>query len=96
MRIPKGVNHLAFYVAAKKQGIRIESWYIGVTLNINGRAPNWLAQVQSKGKKLAFKRFPFNEKGEEQAGKFYSNYTTQHCITPRFEMKKRYKKRIHD
>jgi hypothetical protein len=73
MKIPENVSHRAFWEAAKVKGIKISSKYVGVYLSINTNgSPSWMARVQGlNGKLLSFKRFPFTEKGEIDAARFY-------------------------
>lgn len=71
MNIPIGVNHLQFLEQCNKQGVVVNSKFKGVCFNLHGKAPCWIARVQGGGKLLAWKRFPFTEKGETEASKWY-------------------------
>jgi len=93
MKIPSGVNHLQFWQAATKQGVKIESRYLGVMVSINGGRPFWLVRVQKEGKNLFHKRFPFTEDGEKTAGLLYAFYFSFNKINPR-EGKKRKKRSV--
>lgn len=88
MKIPVGANHHQVWKSAKAKGIKLQSKFVGVYLNINDKAPCWMARVQKDGKNLFHKRFPFNEAGEIEAGKAYQSFFDNHQETPRYDNKK--------
>jgi hypothetical protein len=53
--------------------------------------PSWIYRVQQKGKVLAYKRFPFTEKGEKDAGLGYLQRLELLEMEPRNSIKRRTK-----
>lgn len=91
MTIPTGVNHTEFYKLCVEKGIKITSKFKGVVLSINYGKPFWAARLQKDKKNLLFKRFPFTDKGEQDAKKRYDWFLSDNQITPRYSTQKKYK-----
>lgn len=92
MKIPIGVNYLSFWKQTKEKGIRITSRFLGVTFNLNGGKPNWMARCQVKGRWKFLGRFEFTYEGEKKANQAYEKYLQEQSIEPRYSAKKSYKK----
>lgn len=93
MTIPEGVNHMEFFSVAKTKGIKIQSKFRGVCLNLyRSGAPCWMCRYQSGGKLLFYKRFPFTEQGDKEAGHAYSSYLKENNITERTSKKRKFNK----
>jgi hypothetical protein len=69
MIIPEGQNYFKFYEAAKAQGVKITSRFIGVCIDCSRGSVRWLASyVSDTGIKR--KHFPFTAIGEMQADRW--------------------------
>lgn len=91
MQVPKGVNYLEFWLAAKQKNVKVHSQFIGVSVTVNHGSPAWAARYQSNGKVMLFKRFPFTEDGEVQARNCFNHFVEKNNIQLRYKVKRKRK-----
>jgi hypothetical protein len=78
MKLPEGVNPVAFYQQCKAKGIKITSRFPGVYFVIHhGNKLTWKASLNHKGKNHTIGNFPFTIAGEKEADKAIRELQTQ-------------------
>lgn len=68
MKLPEGVNPVAFYQQCKAKGIKITSRFPGVYFVIHHGKLVWKASLDHKGKNHSIGYYPFTLAGEREAG----------------------------